>query len=94
MKSYASVERVEGKYLVCEVELLAVEESKPENYTTKYYEMMDIPLKSIPFYIGKIKEGDILVVEHDCLKVISVYRKDKEEKARRLEFFKRIFGDD
>jgi len=92
MKSYASVDRIEGKFAVCEVELIPVEESKPEDCAIKDCEMMDISLRKIPFFIRKVKEGDILVVEHDGQNVTSVYCKDKAEKARRLEFLRSIFG--
>ena len=92
MKSYASVDRIEGKYLVCEVELLTVEESKPENFATKDCEMMDISLQDIHANIGEVYEGDILVVEHDSESVTCVYCKDEEEKARRLEVLKSIMA--
>lgn len=92
MKSYASVDRIEGKYAVCEVELLSVEESEPEDFATKDCEMMDISLQEIPADIGEIKGGDILVVEHDGENVTCVCCKDEAEKARRLEALKRIMG--
>jgi len=92
MRSYASIDRIEGKYAVCEVELLPVEESKPEDFAIKDCEMMDVSLCKIPFYIRKVKEGDILVVEHNCENVTRIYRKDEKEKARRLEILKSIMS--
>ena len=85
MRSYASIDRIEGKYAVCEVELLPVEESKSEDFAIKDCEMMEVPLRKIPFYIRKVKEGDILVVEHNGENVTWIYCTDEEEKARRLE---------
>ena len=32
MKSYASIDRIEGKFVVCEVELISVEERSAEEY--------------------------------------------------------------
>ncbi len=90
MKSYASIDRIEGKFAVCEVELIPVEESKPEDFATKETEMFDIPLQKIPTFIREVQEGDILVVEHDFEDVYFVYYKDEEEKARRLEILKSI----
>lgn len=90
MKSYASIDRIEGKFAVCEVELIPVEESKPEDFATKETEMFDVPLQKIPTSIGEVQEGDILVVEHDFEDVYFVYYKDEEEKARRLEILKSI----
>ena len=43
MKSYASVDRKEGSYVVCEVELMELENSQVEN-CDKAVEMIDIPL--------------------------------------------------
>ena len=92
MKSYASVDRIEGKYAVCEVELLTVEESKPEDFATKDCEMMDVSLQDITVDIEEVKGGDILVVEHDGKNVTCVYCKDEAEKARRLEVLRSIRG--
>lgn len=90
MKSYASIDRIEGKFAVCEVELLPIEESKPEDFVAKDTEIMDILLQEIPENLGKVQEGDVLVVEHDGENVTSVYYKDEEEKARRVELLKSI----
>lgn len=90
MKSYASIDRIEGKFAVCEVELIPVEESKPEDFATKETEMFDVSLQKISTFIGEVQEGDILVVEHDLEDVYFVYYKDEEEKARRLEILKSI----
>ncbi len=56
MKSYASIDRIEGKFAVCEVELIPVEESKPEDFATKETEMFDIPLQKIPTFIREVQE--------------------------------------
>lgn len=92
MKSYASVQGVEGKFAVCEVELISVEESKPEDFSTKDCEMMDFSLKELSADIGEVMAGDILVVEHDGKNVIWVYSKDNEEKNRRLLVLNSIMG--
>lgn len=90
MKSYASIDRIEGEFAVCEVELLPVEESKPEDFATKDCEMMDVSLQEISDNLGEVQNGDILVVEHDGENVMSVYCKDEAEKARRLELLRQI----
>lgn len=92
MKSYASIDRIEDKFAVCEVEILPIEESRTEDFAIKDTEMMDILLQEIPENIGKVQEGDVLVVEHDDENVTSVYYKDEEEKARRVELLKSIIG--
>lgn len=85
MISYAYIDRIEGKFAVCEVELLSFEESKPEDFRSKETVMMDVPLREFPQFIGSVNEGDIWVVKHDNENVQFVYHKDEEEKARRLE---------
>ena len=92
MTSYASIDRIEGEIAVCEVELLPYDKSRPEDFATKETIMVDIPLKTIPWDIGEVKEGDILIVEHDGKNVTFLYYKDNREKARRLEALKNIMG--
>ena len=92
MRSYASIDRIEGEYAVCEVELLPVEESNPENFAIKDCEMMNFPLNDIPTNVGDVNEGDMLVVEHNGEKISSVCSKDEQEKTRRLELLKLIMG--
>lgn len=90
MTSYASIDRIEGKRVICEVELVPFEESKPEDFITKACEMLDVPLQEIPEDIGEVKEGDILLVKHDGKKIITIYYKDEEEKERRFKIRKDI----
>ena len=92
MKSYATIDRLEGAFAVCEVELLTVEESKMGDFADYDTMWIDIPLQDIPESLGEVKEKDILVVEHDGQNVIEVYCKDEDEKARRIEIFKNIMG--
>lgn len=84
MKSYASVGEIEDRLAVCEVELIPVENSRPEDFAKKMTDMMDIELGLINQVIDEFDEGDILVVEHDGQNVSHVYYKDDEEKARRI----------
>ena len=93
MKSYASIDRIEGKFAVCEVELISAEERSAEEYVPFDTEFMDVSLQEIFKYVGEVKEGDILVVEHDGQDVTFIYDKDNEEKARRLELLRESLED-
>ena len=93
MKSYASIDRIEGKFAVCEVELISVEERNAEEYVPFNTEFVDVSLENIPNSLGNVKEGDILVVEHDFKNIISIYYKDEMEKARRLELLRESLED-
>lgn len=93
MKSYASIDRIEGKFAVCEVELISAKKRSSEEYVPYDTEFMDVSLESIPISLGKVKDGDILVVEHDGKNIISIYYKDEIEKARRLELLRESLED-
>ena len=93
MKSYASVDRIEGKYLVCEVELISVEDRNREEYIPYDTTSMDIPLQEIPTSLGNVRDGDILIIEHDGENMISICCKDEIEKARRLELLRESLMD-
>lgn len=90
MKSYASVDRVEGEFAVCEVELLEVENSRAEDYFAKETTTINIPLGNFSERIGVVEEGDIIVIEHDGENLICFYHKDNAEKQRRIEVLKKI----
>ena len=93
MKSYASIDRIEGKFAVCEVELISVKARNLEEYVPYDTEFMDFPLESFPENLGKIKDGDIFVVEHDGENITSICYKDEMEKARRLELLRESLED-
>ena len=63
MKSYATIDRIEGRYAVCELELIDVQDSQHMPIISKLTTMVDIPYETIFLSIGEVKEGDIIVVE-------------------------------
>ena len=94
MKSYASVERIEKNFAVCEVEMIGIEKSKPDDFD-KTTQIINILIKEsvntkIWFVCGRLKEGDIIVVEHDGENVTKICYKDEAEKKRRIEVLKAI----
>lgn len=93
MKSYASIDRIEGKYAVCEVELISIEERNIEEFVRYDTVCMDVLLKEIHANLGKIKDGDIFVVEHDGKNITSICYKDEMEKTRRLELLRESLED-
>ena len=90
MKSYAAVDRIEGKYVVCEVELVKAKDSKRLRASEKETKMVDILLENVVSSIGEIQESDILVVEQEEGEVTNIYGKDDEEKERRAEIIRKI----
>lgn len=89
MKSYASVDRIEGNFAVCEVELIGIEESKPNDFE-KSTQMIEIPIEQVDDKIGTVQEGDIIVVEHEESNVTEICYRDDDEKQRRIEVLKAI----
>lgn len=89
MTSYASIDRIEGKWAICEVELLPFVESKTEDFAIKDTAMIDVLLNK---FSDGAEEGDIFVVEHDGENVTLICYKDEKEKFRRLELLKKIIG--
>lgn len=92
MKSYASVDRIENEWAVCEVEMIPMEESKVCDFFSKETEMIDISLKQIIDSVGEIQEGDILLIEHDGENASIIYGKDDAEKQRRIALLQKIIG--
>ena len=90
MKSYAAIDRIEGKFVVCEVELIPVEESIDLSVFEKETEMLDVELEQITQICGDTQEGDIILVEHDSNHIINVYGKDDTEKQRRIKLLEKI----
>lgn len=88
MKSYASIDRIEGSYMVCEVELIELEESFNVDYSDRETEMMDIPLEKVLSQLGEVTNGDILVVIHNGQSITEVCGKDYDEKQRRIDYLK------
>lgn len=84
MKSYASIDRIEGDIAVCEVEMISYRNSKPEDFFDKETTMIDIPMDEITKVVGDVKEGDILIIRHQNETFVEVLRKDDEEKQRRI----------
>lgn len=90
MRSYASVDRIEGEYTVLEVELLDTETSKITPFRDKETIMVDVLTETIKNVIEEFEEGDIIVLEHEGEIINTFYEKDDNEKQRRIDILKAI----
>lgn len=92
MKSYASIDRIEGKFVVCEVELLEIEKSNSNDFDVAT-KMMDISFEMFEKTFGDFlpDEGDVFVVEHNGENVIFIYGRDDAEKQRRMAIVAAMF---
>lgn len=93
MKSYASIDRIEGNFAVCELEMIGVEDSRPEDYAIKETEMVEISLETLISQLSEVFEGDIIVVEHENGELIDICCKDDKEKERRIQLICKILED-
>lgn len=86
MTSYASIDRIEENYAVCEVEMMELEESRKTDFGTRDTIMVDIPVHKILEVIGREpEEGDIIVVEHEGETINLICYEDVNEKTRRIQ---------
>lgn len=93
MRSYASIDRIEGLFAVCELELVPVEESANFTPFEKETEMVDLRVESITEVCGEVEEGDIIILEHDDdVNLITVCEKDDAEKQRRIKLLEEIMN--
>lgn len=81
--SYASLERFEGNYAVCEVEQCSVFESVVGDTTKKTY-MADVPVKLFIDRNISMKVGGVYSVLHDGVNVKKVVRAEEYERERRI----------
>ena len=89
MRSYASVDRIEGKIAVLEVEMITVLESEVTPIGEAETTMIDVEIdKLIEDLEEEVHEGDIIVVEHNGVRVSFTCYLDREEKEARAEYLK------
>lgn len=90
MKSYAVVDRVECKFVVCEVELLETERSYAETYYDHDTVMIDVPISLFEEIGETVNSSDIFEVEHDGETVKRVYSKNNYERQCRINVLEEI----
>ena len=90
MRSYAVVDRIEGKFVVCEVETIEVERSYAETYYDHDVIMMDVPIDFFSKIEENVKSSDIFEVEHNKEEVQLVYCKNDEERQTRINVLEEI----
>lgn len=88
MKSYMTIDRIEGKFAACELEFISVEQSREVECWDRDMEIIDVPITMLE----EPKEGDVFVVEHEKETLYRIYGKDNEEKQRKIEALKAIMG--
>ena len=88
MKSYMTIDRIEGKFAACELEFISVDQSREVEYWDRDMEIIDVPITMLE----ELKEGDVFVVEHEKETLYRIYGKDNEEKRRKIEALKAIMG--
>lgn len=89
MISYMSIDRLEGDFAVCELNMVWVKDCKNEEYWKTETKMVDVPIEKFE-NCGNVSQGDIFVVIHNNGEDIEVCCKDEKEKARRIALKKAL----
>lgn len=88
MKSFLTIDRIKGKFAICELECVSVEQSRELEYWNRSTEMVDIPV----IMLDNPCPGDVFVVEHEKETLYRIYGKNNQEKQKRMEALKGIMG--
>lgn len=92
MESFASVDRLEGDYVVLEVELIRAQEREEDSFLDdELTVIVDVPV-SMTAKLGDIHEGDVLLVTHEDGIISNIVCKDDVEKRRRLSRLSEIMS--
>lgn len=84
MESFASIDRIEGDFVVLEVELVRAQERAEYDFLDDDQTVfVDVP-KSMTAKLGEIREGDILLVTHQDGIISNIVCKDDVEKSKRV----------
>ena len=76
MESFASIDRIEGNFVVLEVELVRAQERAEYDFLDDDQTVfVDVP-KSMTAKLGEIREGDILLVTHQDGIISNIVCKD------------------
>lgn len=85
------MEELGQEFIKCELELIQVEESNVEDFSTKPTYMVYIPVDIAIVNVAVLCEGDILEVEHDGDGNVSyIICKNDDEKSKRVELRKQL----
>lgn len=97
MISYATIDHFEGEYVVLEVEMHEIAESKTLSAREKETRIIDVKsdvfpskTKIFPYTKMEFYEGDVILVEHDCEYVSKILKKDNAEKKRRIKRIRKL----
>lgn len=85
MLSYASIDRIEGNYVVCEVEQVPYTDARIDDFVCISCFMTDVPKGMFEFKGLPIREGNIYRVLHNGETIDEVVCIDEAEKNRRLK---------
>jgi hypothetical protein len=84
MLSYATIDRIEGDYAVCEVEQVPCTDARVDDYICISCFFTDVPKTLFTFKGLPIKEGNVYAVLHNGETVEEVKNIDEAEKKRRI----------
>ena len=91
MLSYMSIDRVEGDFIVCEVENIPTIEAKVDEFWSKPCFMTDVPKAMFSNKGLPIQQGQIYKVIHNGETVDEICAVDENERRRRVQILSNLF---
>ena len=85
IESYAAVDRIEGEFVVLEVESYSITQNAQVPFSQRMTFMAEVPKFTMLTVVEEIHEGDVVVVKH-CPEEVRPIRYAPEEKERRIAF--------
>ena len=89
IESYAAVDRIEGEFVVLEVESYSITQNAQVPFRDRRTFMAEVPKFTMLTVVEEIREGDVIVVKH-CPEEVRPIRFAPEEKERRIAFLRSL----
>ena len=89
IESYAAVDRIEGEFVILEIESYSITQNIQVPFSQRRTFMSEVPKFTMLAVIGSIHEGDVIVVKH-CPDEVRPIRSAPEEKERRVAFLRSL----
>lgn len=85
IESYAAVDRIEGDFVILEIESYSITQNSQVPFSQRRTFMAEVPKFTMLTIAESIHEGDLFVVKH-CPEEVRPIKPAPDEKARRIAF--------
>lgn len=85
IESYAAVDRIEGDFVILEIESYSITQNSQVPFSQRRTFMAEVPKFTMLTIAESVHEGDLFVVKH-CPEEVRPIKPAPDEKARRIAF--------